>query len=140
MILVMRAICSAMMPAFFSTASRIARLLLDRARARPPMTFSGVPTSCAISAAIWPIVASFSVWPSRCSSASLASLALPLRRAPRAATGHGVEARRDRADLVVALARGYVRQVALATASMPRSSLVIGRLTKRVASAADDTW
>ena len=87
---------------------------LVSARARPPMTLSGVPSSCAISAAIWPMVASFSAWRSRSSSVQPragGALALLARLAQRA--GHGVEPAGDGADLVVALREDDARQVAL---------------------------
>ena len=60
MMRVMRAVCSATISAFFSTASG-SRDFFWIDRARPAITLSGVPTSCAISAASWPMVASFSV-------------------------------------------------------------------------------
>ena len=59
MILVMRATSPLMMPAFLATSPASPAFLVI-VRARPPITFSGVPSSCAISAAIWPMVASFS--------------------------------------------------------------------------------
>ena len=59
MILVMRSDCSAMMRAFFST-SGTSPAFFSRLRARPPMTLSGVPTSCAMPAASSPMAASFS--------------------------------------------------------------------------------
>jgi hypothetical protein len=51
MIRVIRAVCSAMISAFFSTVSGCSDAFFWIARARPAMTLSGVPTSCAISAA-----------------------------------------------------------------------------------------
>ena len=113
MMRVMRAACSAMMSAFLVTASALSDFLAI-VRARPAMTLSGVPTSCAISAAIWPIVASFSVWNSRSSSLQL-GLVLPLGLGAGLAqrVGHVVEPRGQRADLVLALAQEDARQVAL---------------------------
>ncbi len=51
MIFVMRATSSLMMPAFLATSAASSAFLVS-VRARPPITLSGVPTSCAISAAI----------------------------------------------------------------------------------------
>ena len=125
-----------MISAFFSTVSGWSVPFFWIDCARPAITLSGVPTSCAISAASWPIVASFSVWPSRCSSASFASF------------WRWVSPRDSRSENVISLKRVAIWPISssrsarmtcerspLATSSMPRRSFVIGRDTRRLASA-----
>ena len=87
MILVMRCVCVAMMPAFLATSAG-STAFFSSWRARPPMTLSGVPTSWAMPAASWPMVASFSEWRRRASRASLAST--PWRISSRASRSEPV--------------------------------------------------
>ena len=117
-------------PAALSATLCAALLLLPIARARPPITLSGVPTSCAISAAIWPMVASFSDWRSRVSSD---------RRAADAALR---SSRASRSEPVIALKRPAMVPISssrsarmtrdrspLPTASIPSSRRRSGRTT-----------
>ena len=108
MILVMRTTSSEIRPAFFVTSAASPAFLLSD-RARPPMTFSGVPTSCAISAAIWPMVASFSAWRRRSS------------RSSRALAARSPSSRASRSEPVMALNRA---------AMVPISSSRSARMTR----------
>ena len=118
-----------MIAAFFDTSPASPAFFVI-ARARPPMTFSGVPSSWAISAAIWPIVASFSAWRSRSS------------RVRRALAARSPSSRASRSEPVIALKRPAIVPISssrsarmtrdrspFATPSMPSTSRRSGRTT-----------
>ena len=114
MILVMRATSSAMMPAFFAHLAARRPPSCVSARARPPMTLSGVPElvgdlggHLADRRQLLRVAQPLLQRQARAGRA----LALLARLAQRA--GHRVEPPGDRADLVVALGEDDARQVAL---------------------------